>query len=481
MIRTLITAIVFSIATVFLVSCDRGSSTSGHAESDGHTDDEATTNPNLVAIPSAVRSNLGITFVEVERRRIEQTLRVPGLFEYLPTARREYRTAVPGRVELLVEQFDRVEAGQPLYRLDSPAWREMQQQLADASAQIEQLEVRLDTFVPLLAAHQQHEDSLHESVAVWNERVEQLESVREAGGGRVDELAQARAAQASTRAELANVMEKKATLSADQQQAIAGLRASRSRLEYLLDAASAVVSRTRDELTTIGEAPRGSQPAWTMITTIEVTATEAGVVESLGLTNGSWADQKTPVLTIVQPDRLRFRASGLQSDLGVLRDGLQARIVPPTPTMTGRAVPLTDTMAGTLSLGLAGDPNDRSLDLYVVPDELQSWARPGVSAQLEIVTDSTATPALTIPLAAVQRDGLSPVVFRRNPDNPNEAIRMEADLGKDDGRWVALLSGVRDGDEIVLDGSFQLMLATSGTIQKGGHFHADGTFHEGEH
>jgi len=26
-----------------------------------------------------------------------------------------------------------------------------------------------------------------------------------------------------------------------------------------------------------------------------------------------------------------------------------------------------------------------------------------------------------------------------------------------------------------------LMLAMSGSIDKGGHFHADGTFHEGEH
>ena len=115
-----------------------------------------------------------------------------------------------------------------------------------------------------------------------------------------------------------------------------------------------------------------------------------------------------------------------------------------------------------------------------MPDELRPWARPGVSAQLEIVTDATAAPALAIPLAAVQRDGLTPVIFRRNPKNPNEAVRMEADLGEDDGRWVALLSGVRDGDEVVLDGAFQLMLGTSGTSQKGGHFHPDGTFHEGE-
>ena len=137
-------------------------------------------------------------------------------------------------------------------------------------------------------------------------------------------------------------------------------------------------------------------------------------------------------------------------------------------------------MSGTLSLGLSGKSDDRTLELYVTPSELLPWAKPGVTAQIEIVTKQSPTPELAIPLAAVQRDGLTPVIFRRAPDNPNEAIRIEADLGMDDGRWVEIRSGVRDGDEIVLDGAFQLMLATSGSIQKGGHFHADGTFHEGE-
>jgi len=479
--RAILLALMCTV--IFMVSaCGRpAEEMAGDHTENGHAQDEMQADPNRVAVPSAVRSNLGISFVRVERRRVEQTLRVPGRFEYLPTARREYRTAIPGRVELLVEQFDHVEVGQPLYRLESPSWREMQQQLADASVQIERLEARLNTYGPLFAAHQQHEDSLHESVDVWNQRLEQLQSVREAGGGRIDELAKTRAALASTRAELANVLEKKAELDADHQQARADLRAAESRLEYLLDAASAIVSLDADELARKSEPGTGSEPAWASIATIEVGATEAGVVATLGLTNGSWADEKTPVVTVVQPDRLRFRASGLQSDLGVLRDGLLARIVPPTPTAVGRAVPLTEIMQGVLSLGLDGDPDDRTLDLFVVPQELLAWARPGVSAQLEIVTDATASPELAIPLAAVQRDGLTPLIFRRSPTNPNEVIRIEADLGMDDGRWVALLSGVRDGDEVVLDGAFQLMLATSGTIQKGGHFHSDGTFHEGGH
>ena len=482
--RAMLIAFAVLVPLALLAACERGSHGAGttHAEGDGHDhgEEQPTSDPSVVGIPAAVRSNLGISFIKVERRRIEQTLRVPGRFEYLPTARREYRTAVPGRVELLVEQFERVEAGQPLYRLDSPTWRETQQSLADAMAEIERLQARLDTFEPLFAAHQQHEDSLQESVSVWNDRVEQLRSMREAGGGRIDELAQARASLAGAQAEHADVIEKKAELTAEQHQTRADLRAARARFKYQLDGASAIVSRPRSELAEMSETTHGSEPGWATITMIDVTASEAGIVEMLGLTNGSWSDEKTPVLTVVQPDGLRFRASCLQSDLGVLRDGLPARIVPPTPTAVGRAVPVTEAMTGTLTLGLAGDPNDRTLDAFTVPDELRPWARPGVSAQLEIVTDTTAAPALAIPLAAVQRDGLTPVIFRRNPKNPNEAIRMEADLGKDDGRWVALLSGVRDGDEVVLDGAFQLMLGTSGSSQKGGHFHSDGTFHEGE-
>lgn len=494
--RTIVLAMVTGVV-LCVIGCGRGTTTTEESDHDrdhaheaddehdhGHGDDRDDHDHEhdhadgpTVAIPQAVRSNLGITFVTVEQRHIEQTLRVPGRFEYLPTARRAYRTPVPGRIELLVDQFDRVDIGTPLYRIDSPDWRSMQGELAEAESQIERLTARFDTFGPLLAAHGAHEQSLADSVEVWRERVAQLESVREAGGGRVDELTQARASLASTRAELASVQEKKAQLGADQRQTEADLRAARVRLEYLFDAAAALTDVDRDGLAAIDQDGR---PGWGTIGQIVVRAAGSGVVEQLDVTNGAWADERSAVLAVVQPERLRFRASGLQSDLGVLRDGLAARIVPPAPTAAGRSVPLQSTMSGAVQLGLAGDPADRTLDVFVVPGALLPWARPGVSAQLEIVTETAAEPEPAIPLAAVQRDGLRPVIFVRSDDDPDEAIRVEVDLGADDGRWVALHGGVHVGDEVVLDGAFQLMLATSGSMQQGGHFHADGTFHAGE-
>jgi hypothetical protein len=436
---------------------------------------------NRIAIPPSVRSNLGIRFAPAERRRIEDTLRAPGTFEYLPTAKREYRTMLPGRIDILVNQFDHVEPGTPLYRLDSPDWRNIQQNIARAESDVNQLETTLRTFGPLRQAHQRHEQSLRENIAVWEARVAKLDALREAGGGRMSEFTAARSALTTAEAELANMQEKDAELEAEHTRTITAIAAARSNLALTLDAAAAILDVDRGDLLAPTSAAADAPPLWRTITSIEVTARQGGVVESVDLTNGAWADAQTNVMTVVQPDKLRFHASGLQSDLGVLRDGLRVTIVPPTPTAGGTAVPMQDVMRGTLTLGLAGDSKERTVDLYITPESLAAWARPGVTAQLEIVTADTSTPELAIPLAAVQRDGLNPVIFRRNPDNPNEAIRMEADLGVDDGRWVAVLSGLRDGDEVVLDGGFQLMLATSGSIQKGGHFHSDGTFHGEDH
>ncbi|MBT4767611.1 MAG: hypothetical protein HOO04_04555 [Phycisphaerae bacterium] len=436
---------------------------------------------NRIAIPQAVLSNLGITFAPTERRQIEQTLRAPGRFEYLPTASRQYRTMLPGRVELLVDQFDRVDVGTPLYRLDSPQWRTIQQAIANSESTVSQLQTKLDTFDPLLKAHERHEQSLGESILVWNARADKLNTLSEAGGGRMSEYTAARSALATAHAELASVQKQTAELNASHAQTIAAIDAAKIALDLSVDSAASLLGIERATLLTPSTPDNSKAPLWRTITSIEIKALEPGVVESIGLTNGAWADERANVVTVVQPDKLRFHASGLQSDLGVLKDGLAVTIVPPTPTAAGTAVPMHLGMQGTLSLGLGGNSNERTVDLYVTPEHVATWARPGVTAQLEIVTDATATPELSIPLAAVQQDGLTPIIFRRAPDNPNQAIRMEADLGIDDGRWVTILSGLRDGDEVILDGGFQLMLATSGTIEQGGHFHSDGTFHDAEH
>lgn len=468
-----------------LPGCERHGPSSGHAPHE----DEPPAQGNRLDVPEVVRRNLGITFGRVESRAVTRTLRVPGRFELLPNARLEYRTMLGGRVELRVAQYQRVVPGDVLYVLDSPAWRELQERLNETESAVERAAARAAAIEPLMAAHRRHEESLRASVTIWDERVARLEQAAASGVVTDEEFAQARASLARSRAELSEVLEKEAELEARRIEVQSELAAAQERFELLLMNASSLLGLSRAEL--VGRAPPEMErhlhagddvsshrhPLWRELRLVDVRATSVGIVESLALTNGAWAAETSLVLTTVQPEQVRFRARGLQSDLGRLRDGLAATIIPPR----GGTIAAGETMSGSITLGIAADADERTIEILVTPAEVRPWARPGVSAHLEIVTDGADREELAIPLAATVRDALHVVFFRRDPANPDQVIRVEGDLGPSDGAWVVVYSGVKEGDEVVLDGVYQLMLATSGSAQKGGHFHADGTYHEGGH
>ena len=467
-----------------ILSCGRASSSgSGQsaAAADSHQD-EPPTDPNRIAVPAAVRQNLGITFAKVERRAIENTLRAPGRFELLPSAHAEYHTAIAGRVELHVRELEHVVEGQPLYTLRSLSLHGIQERLAGAEADMLRLKAELDAYPKLQAAHTRHESMLEVSIGIGETRVEQLQKMSDAGGGRSIELINARASLATAQAELAGAQETEAELDINFTRNQLALASQTQLFEILLNTLTSDTGISRDDLLAEITAPNGAKgPAWHSLNEVVVKAHGDGRVETLGETTGAWVDERTIILTTVRTDQLRFRAKGLQSDLGVLRDGLTASIVTAsTPAATSNAAAAAP-MIGTLEIGLGADPASRTIDLVVRPETLAPWARPGVTAQLEIQLDGDTSQELAIPMSAVRQDGLHAVFFRRNPKNLSEVIRIEGDFGSNDGRWISVLSGLRDGDEVVLDGSFQLMLATSGTQQKGGHFHADGTFHEDGH
>jgi multidrug resistance efflux pump len=444
---------------------------------------------NRVDINASVRQNLGITFAKVESRNVARTLRVPGRFELLPTAKREYRAAASGTVELLVEQYQPVTEGLPLYRLDSPRWREMQKELADAEAAVKLAQAGADSIGPLLAAHENHHSEIQKAVDLWTARVNTLEQLQTAGGARGDEIAQAKAAMSSSRSELAETLEKEAELLARKSETAAQLDAATSRLAFLYEAAATLVGVSAADLRSASPSDAGT-PRWRTINGIEVRALTPGVVETVGVVSGGVIDQHAHVLSTVQPDQVRFRAVGLQSDLPRLADGQPASVVA-AQAMQGRGSgEAAASFTGSLTLAPTADAERRTLELILTPaagTTAPAWAKAGVSAFLEVVTNSASAGAggsggeeLAIPLKCVARDGTQAIIFRRDPADSNKAIRMEADLGLDDGRWVVVKSGVAEGNEIVLDGVYQLMVATSGTITKGGHFHPDGTFHEGE-
>jgi biotin carboxyl carrier protein len=423
--------------------------TDEHGGAGGRMEEHAPTPTNRVDIPDAVRRNLGVTFARVEPRNVERVLRVPGRFELLPTARREYRAPLEGTVEVLVQAQHQVEAGTPLYVLRSAAWQRLGQ---DASA----ARARVDSMGPIFGALQAQERTQRERVAVWEDRLAQLERIREAGGGSASQFAEARTQLSAAHADLAEIAVRMAELESARRGAEASLGAVDAQRRHILSAAGCADGASDGELV--------------------VCATAPGRVDAIVVTPGGRVDASAHVLSVVDPSKVWFRARALQSDLGRLFEGMRAAVAPPE----GGSLESMPAVGGSLVIGAMADAEGRTIDLLLMPEQPAVWARAGFAASLEVTLED-APEELAIPLSAVVRDGARPVIFRRDPANPDRAIRLDADLGPSDGRWIAVLSGVREGDQVVVAGAYQLMLSMSGSSPKGGHFHADGTFHADDH
>jgi multidrug efflux pump subunit AcrA (membrane-fusion protein) len=430
---------------------------------------EAEVSTNRIDIPQSVRENIGISFVKAERRRIAKTLRAPGIFEHEASGRSEYHAPLAGRIELLVRRYDDVTKGQSLYRLDAPEWRKIQQELGEAELAGAYVGRRL-------SASQEHVTAVKNEIELLTARIVQLEELNKAGGGRASELAEARAALAKAKTELAQAEEDLAQSEMEnlQLRSRANSRAPNVRFEQALRLASTWTGISEEQLLERVEGPSGQAPRWKSLDVIEVIALHDGRVETTEIATGGWVQEGNPVMAIADHRSLLFRARALQSDISLYRDGQQAKIAPPQ----GGTVQLQDAMEAELRVGMEADPRSRTIDLLLYPKQIASWARPGMAAFAEIVVDESTDEEVAIPLSCVISDGLEKVFFMRDRKDPDKAVRVPADLGLDDGRWVAIRSGLRAGDEIVLDGAYELRLTGAGRAAKGGHFHSDGAFHE---
>lgn len=471
---------------------------------------------NRIAVGENVRRNLGITYVKAEYRVVSATIRVPGRLVSPPEGVRECRGPLAGRVTPAVAAFQAVKVGDVLYHLDSPAWRERQRELATLAAAVSRAELAVSVALAeraqaerTLAAlsanaplHRERAETLATNEKLWQERVAALDAIQQAGGGRASDLAEARARLATARAERAAAGEHQAEhlleharvdaalnrqgdapsrLGAEIDAARAAKESAQASYALALRAASSFTGHSVDELLAAVEVPLGEAlapdastvPRWRAIDRLAVRAESAGVVQQVAVSTGAWIEEHTLVLTVVDPTAIRFEGQALQSDLARLRGGQTAVILAPPPGGPD------DRLSGRLAISPSADPVSRTVAIAVMPSGTTPWARPGVSTVAEI-TVAGGDEELAVPLAAVAQDDLKRLLFRRDPKDPDQVIRIDADLGTNDGVWVVVNSGIKDGDEVVLGGVYELALSGGGAA-KGGHFHADGTFHADDH
>lgn len=199
---------------------------------------------------------------------------------------------------------------------------------------------------------------------------------------------------------------------------------------------------------------------------VTVRTAEAGRVDALSVLDGAWVSSGTAVVELVRPERMRVKALVAAAEASRLKDGLKVQC--------GDAV-------GVLQLGLA--EADGLTPAYAVFDKGGLSARPGERLRVECVTDESETPVVAVPAACVVRVGLEPTVFVRDEHAGDRFAAVKVTLGRTNGGWTEVAGLPEDDDlEIVKEGAYELKIAIAAHAgaPAAGHFHADGTFHEGE-
>jgi cobalt-zinc-cadmium efflux system membrane fusion protein len=222
-------------------------------------------------------------------------------------------------------------------------------------------------------------------------------------------------------------------------------------------AAEAQVRAARAALQTLGaseQASAGSSPS-----TLVLRSPLTGVVLERTLALGQTADPSKPLFRIGDLSTLWLTVHAFERDAVRLATGAPARI-------TFAALP--DRMfEGTIALiGQSVDADSRTVAVRIDLPNRDRLLRPGMSGTAWLPVGDQGT-LLAVPAAAVQRVRDRWCVFIPK-DNRTFEIRPVG-RGRDIAGEVEILSGLRAGDPIVVDGAFLLKAETERSAADGEH------------
>ena len=196
----------------------------------------------------------------------------------------------------------------------------------------------------------------------------------------------------------------------------------------------------------------------------QIPAPKDGLVEKLLILNGTWVATGCAVIELTDPGNVRFKALVTADKASCLKDGLEAKV---------------GEHHGTLRLGV-GDESG-IVPVYVLFPQSVS-ALSGARAVAVATTGKTGETALAVPSDSIVDIGLGKYVFVKDSRTANRFIAIAVTPGAKAGGWTDVAGLPSEHCEVVSAGAYELKLAASSSGNRSaGHFHADGTFHEGEH
>ncbi|WP_223257509.1 efflux RND transporter periplasmic adaptor subunit [Phormidesmis priestleyi] len=416
----------------------------------GHGDEfkggsQSAQSADAIQVDAETTKRLGLKIEPVARQPLAFGIKTTGQIESLPNQQVEVTTPVRGTVtRLLVQPGDQVSEGQAVAIMTSPELAELRTTALDrrseaiGSTQQAQADLRLaqQNFAQQQKIAATDVAQARTQLSFAQERFDKDRELAASGAlprrtflESETKLAEAKAAltKAASRLEVSEA-------TAQLQRAESAVQVSQSRVQL-----SGETYQTR--LRQLGASANQDG-------TITIAAPISGTVADLETTTGeSGEDAGKKVMTIINGSSVQVSANIYEKDLDRIQIGqrVQMKVASlPDRTFTGKI-----SVVGSVVQG-----ETRTVSVKAQLDNPNGVLKPGMFAELEVLTDRTPAALLAISKSAlVTTNDKKTIVFVQN----GTAFQpTEVTLGRESGEFIEVKNGLFDGDRIVTQRANQL-------------------------
>ncbi|MEI2578068.1 efflux RND transporter periplasmic adaptor subunit [Scytonema sp. PRP1] len=399
-----------------------------------------------VKVDASTAKQLGIKVEPVKRQQLAVGIKTTGQIETLPSQKVEVTTPISKAkvVELLVEPGAVVKKGQPVAVVTSPDLVELrvnsQEKLAEGQADLQQAQADLQLAQQNYEKYQQiaasEIASAQSQVAFAQEKYEKDKVVADAGALPRRNALESQTQLAEAKAELTKASSRRDVIDAENK-----LKRAQSAVEVAKKRIQLSNTNYETRLQQLGN----SANAKGLVT---VMAPISGRVADREVTIGqSFEDAGGKLMTIVNDSRVYATANIYEKDLGKVKTGQRVSLnvaSVPNRTFTGRIAVVGSVVEG----------ETRVVPVKAEIDNPGGVLKPGMFAELEVLTDQKSAATLAIPKSAVVEANNKTMVYVQQKDNAFES--HEVTLGQTSGDFVEVTKGLLEGDMIVTQRAPQL-------------------------
>lgn len=415
----------------------------------GHGDefqggDHATESVDAIQVDPTTAEHMGLKIEPVSRQSLAFGVEATGQIEALPNRQVEVTNPVGGTViKLLVEPGQTVKAGQPLAVITSGELAELrvtaQENQAERQGEVQQAQADLRLAQQSYAQQQQIAltaiEQAKTELRVAQEQYDRDKQLMEQGAVARREFLESEAHLAEAKRALAEANSRLEVLKAENE------------LERAQTAVKVAQSQARLSTTTYKTRLQQLGANANSDGTITIKAPISGIIADREITLGQSAeDAGATLMTIVDDRTVLATANIYEKDLSRVSQGQRVRV-----TVAGLPKRIFEGRITTIGSVVAGD--SRVVPVKAELTNTDGTLKPGMFAELEVLTQQTPEPVLAIPQSAIVEANGHQLVFVQNG---NAFQPIEVTLGRQAGNLVEVESGLFDGDRIVTQRANQL-------------------------